>query len=220
MRYAIGPLLMGAVVVGVAGVVHGIQTDRWRPSAQLEHALARLDYVPKASGDWRGEDAPYEADDMARAGIKGCVYREYRNPRTREAVSVLLVCGRGGPISVHTPDVCYAGAGYRQLTDGRTKDVEGGDGRKGTFRVARFGKPGVVPVQLEIYWAWSRDGRSWEAPENPRLPLARLPALYKLYVVRQFVAGAREETADPCQEFLRRALPEFGKALAPSDRPS
>ena len=86
--------------------------------------------------------------------------------------------------------------------------------------MARFGKPGVVPVQLEIYWAWSRDGRSWEAPENPRLPLARLPALYKLYVVRQFVAGAREETADPCQEFLRRALPEFGQALAPSDRPS
>ena len=92
-----------------------------------------------------------------------------------------------------------------------------GDKRKDAFRVARFGKPGIVPVQLEIYWAWSRDGRSWEAPDNPRTVLARSPALYKLYVVRQFVAGSRDENVDSCQEFLRRALPEFGTALAPAD---
>jgi hypothetical protein len=215
VRFTIGPLLLTAVILSVAGVVHGIQTDRWRQSSQLEHALARLGHVPSTMGDWRGEDVPHEADDMARAGIKGCVFRSYQNPRTREVVSVLLVCGRGGPISVHTPDVCYAGAGYRQVTESRTKDVEWGDGRKGTFNVARFAKPGVVPTQLEIYWGWSRDGRSWESPENPRLTLARSPALYKLYVVRQFVAGTREETANPAADFLRRALPDLGQALAP-----
>jgi hypothetical protein len=217
VRYASGPLLVTIVVVGVAGGVHGIQTDRWRQSAQLEHALARLDSVPLVAGDWRGEDAPYEADDMTRAGIKGCVFRVYQNPRTRESVSVLLVCGRGGPISVHTPDVCYAGAGYRQLTDGRTKEIEWGAGQKGTFRVTKFVKPGVVPSQLEIYWGWSRDGRTWDAPENPRMSYARLPALYKLYAVRQFVAGTPGEATDPCKDFLSRALPEFGQALAPSE---
>lgn len=215
MRFATGPLLLVIVVVVAAGVVHGVQTDRWRPSPQLEHALGRLPQVPMTVGDWRGEDVPYEANDMARAGIQGCVFRNFRNPRTRESVSVLLVCGRGGPISVHTPDVCYAGAGYRQLTDASVKEVER-ENRKDTFRVARFGKPGVVPTQLEIYWGWSRDGQSWEAPDNPRTALARSPALYKLYVVRQFVAGSRDENADSCQEFLRRALPEFGVALAPA----
>jgi Protein of unknown function (DUF3485) len=214
---AIGPLLVATAAVVVAGGVHGVQTDRWHSSAQLEQAIARLDHVPLACGDWRGEELPYEADDMARAGIKRCVFRRYRNQRTREVVSLLLVCGRGGPISVHTPDICYTGAGYRQISDALTKIVEWDGGQKGTFRVARFGKPAVIPTQLEIYWSWSRDGRSWEAPENPRVPLARLPSLYKLYVVREFVAGSREETFDSCQEFLRRALFELGQALASSD---
>ena len=35
------------------------------------------------------------------------------HPSIRPALSsVLLVCGRPGPVSVHTPDVCYAGVGY------------------------------------------------------------------------------------------------------------
>ncbi|MBP3960690.1 exosortase-associated EpsI family protein [Gemmata sp. G18] len=208
---------MSALVISVTGAVYGVQTDRWRPSGELQNALARLERVPPVCGDWRGEDISYEAGDMARAGIKGCVYRSYRNARTRETVSILLVCGRGGPISVHTPDVCYAGAGYKQLTDTPTKDVEWGESQKGTFRVARFGKAGVVPTQLEIYWGWSRDGHVWDAPTNPRLSLARLPAVYKIYVVRQFVAGTRDESAESCRDFLRQALPDVTRALAASD---
>lgn len=212
MSRAIGPLLLCVVVAVSAGIVHGLQTDRWRPSPQLERAVGRLASVPETTGGWQSEDVPYDANGMARAGIKGCLSRSFRNPATRETVSVLLVCGRGGPISVHTPDICYVGAGYSQLTNAKAKEVEA-EGLKGEFQVARFGKPGVVPTQLEIYWAWSRDGRSWEAPDNPRLSFARSPALYKLYVVRQFVAGSRDESADSCHEFLRQALPAFGAAL-------
>jgi hypothetical protein len=213
VRLAIGPLILCLVVVVAAGAVHGVRTDRWSPSPQLQHALGNLARVPPTVGDWGGEDLPYEPKDMEGAGIKGCVFRSYRNPHSREVVSVLIVCGRGGPISVHTPDVCYAGAGYRQLTDAKAKDV-GVGGQRNAFWVARFGKPGVVPVQLEIYWAWSRDGRTWEAPENPRTALARSPALHKMYVVRQFAPGSREESADSCQEFLQRALGDFGAALS------
>src|SRR5262249_9827140 len=121
MRVASGPILASLVLVGTLGAVHGGFTDRWGPSGPLERGPAALRRVPVAFGDWSGEDVPYEPEDMARAGIKGCVYRRYTHARTREVVSVLLVCGRGGPISVHTPDVCYAGAGYRQVGDERTK---------------------------------------------------------------------------------------------------
>jgi hypothetical protein len=215
MRVVAGPILASVVLVGTLGAVHGVFTDRWGPSGQLEQALAALDRVPAAVGDWSGEDVAYEPEDMARAGIKGCVFRRYKNARTREAVSVLLVCGRGGPISVHTPDVCYAGAGYRQVGDERTREVEVGAEARVPFRVARFAPPGgVSPTQLETYWAWSRDGRVWEAPQNPRLTLARSAALYKLYVTREFTPGARAEAADPCQTFLRLALSQFGLAVA------
>src|ERR1700742_4693745 len=111
MKHLTTPSTICVLLVGVLGAVHGIYSDRWGPSGQLEKALKRLDRVPIAFGDWAGEDLPFEQSDMARAGIEGTVLRRYKNPRTRESVSLLVVCGRGGPISVHTPDVCYAGSG-------------------------------------------------------------------------------------------------------------
>ncbi|VTR95697.1 Uncharacterized protein OS=Singulisphaera acidiphila (strain ATCC BAA-1392 / DSM 18658 / VKM B-2454 / MOB10) GN=Sinac_2487 PE=4 SV=1: DUF3485 [Gemmata massiliana] len=217
VRLTIGPLLLCTTILGVAGAVHGVQTDRWSPSPHLSRALDRLPHVPQSVGDWNGVDIPLEANDMSRAGIKGWIFRVYKNSRTREEVSVLLVCGRGGPISVHTPDVCYTGAGYRQKADATIQEMEWAEGVKGTFRVARFGKPGIVPTQLEIYWTWSRDGRTWQAPNAPRLSFAREPALYKMYIIRQFVAGSREENANSCREFLQRALPDFNQVLTASE---
>ena len=191
--------------------------------------------MPRTVGDWHGEDiSGFTADDMAHAGIQGWVHRGYRNPHTREQVSLLIVCGRGGPISVHTPDICYAGAGYEQLTNQKPREIDLGNGQKATFWMARFGKPGVVPSQLEIYWAWSRNGRDWEVTANPRVSLARSAALYKMYVVRELpieVAGkpgfaddrsrsqtaTKTEDASPCEAFLQRTLPDFVKALAPTD---
>jgi len=209
------PVLAGALLAGGLGAVHGVYTDRWGPSGQLQEATAKLDRLPPAFGDWISEDAPFEAEDMARAGIHKCVFRRYTNRRTRAAVSVLVVCGRGGPISVHTPDVCYAASGYRQTTDAKARDVVAGDGTY-PFRVARFAKTeGVSQAQLEVFWAWSRDGGGWDAPDNPRVSLARAPALYKFYVVREFLPGTRAEAADVCGAFLARAIPEFRGALGP-----
>lgn len=210
-----GPILLSAVLVGTLGVTHGVLTDRWTRSGRLEAALVALDRVPTTFGDWSGEDIPIEAEALTRGGIQGCVHRRYRNARTGEAISALIVCGRGGPISVHTPDVCYAGAGYRQVNDEKLAELDlGGDGTH-TFRTLRFGMTGGSPAQLEIYWAWSEDGRTWVGPDNPRLTLARLPALYKLYVVREFMPGTRAESSDTCQAFLRRALPEVRQKLPP-----
>jgi hypothetical protein len=209
---AVGPVLVGALLVGGVGVVHGVYTDRWGPSGQLQQAVAVMDRVPPAFGDWTSEDRQLDPEELARAGIRGCVYRRYANPRTRDAVNALVVCGRGGPISVHTPDVCYAGNGFRQEADAEVREVRVGDAAH-TFRVARFKKPGVSQGRLEIWWAWSRDGRTWEAPDNPRATLARAPALYKFYVTREFLPGTRAEAADASGAFLAQAIPAFGQAL-------
>jgi hypothetical protein len=215
MRSASGPILVCVVLVATLGVVHGVYTDRWGASGQLEQALEGLPRVPMKIGDWTGEDVPYEAEALTRAGIRGGVFRRYTNTRTREAVSLLIVCGRGGPVSVHTPDVCYSAAGYHQMAPEQRKEVEAGEAQKCWFYIARFGKPtAVVPQQLEIYWTWSRDGVTWNAPENPRLALARSPALYKLYVVREYAPKTRAETALTSEEFLRQALPVIRQSLS------
>jgi len=214
MKSFTAPLLTCLVLIGGLGAVHGIYSDRWGPSGQLEHAVKQLDLVPSSFGDWVGEDIPFERSDMAHAGIEGTILRRYRNPRTRESVSLLLVCGRGGPICVHTPDICYAGSGYTRTADEKPASVDLGPNGTHSFRVIQFAKTGSVsPSNLEIYWTWSRDGRSWEAPANPRLSLARSPALYKMYVVREFIPGTRAETSDVCEVFLNRALPDICQKL-------
>ena len=216
MRKALGPILASLALVAAMGFVHGVYTDRWGRSAQLEQALAALPRVPATVGDWVGEDRAPLTDAVKRAGgIDGFVVREYRNPRTGDSVTFLLVCGRGGPISVHTPDVCFEGAGHRQLAPEKPQTIDA-DGRAGTFNVARFATTDVVPTHMEAFWGWSTDGQTWQAPDNPRASLARSRALYKLYVVRRFPVGSPQEKEKTCEDFLRRALPELRQALAPT----
>jgi hypothetical protein len=170
--------------------------------------------VPQQFGDWRGEDDSYDPEMLTRAGIKAGLFRHYSNIRTGENVSFLLVCGRGGPITVHTPDICYAGAGYKQIEDEQRKEMNIEGGETDAFKRTRFTKADtVVPTNLEIYWTWSRDGMQWQAPSNPRLSLARSAALYKLYVVREYAPKSRAETADTCESFLRQAIPVIRQTL-------
>lgn len=209
------PLVAVAVLALGLGLVYGLETDRWRTSRELESALHRLQAVPSEIGDWKATDVPYEAEDFARAGIKGGIFRLYKNTRTGATVSLLIVCGRGGPISVHTPDICYAAAGYRAVGAQERKSVKvGPEGQQVPFWVLQFAKPdAVVPTRMEIYWAWSTGG-PLDAPDQPRFTYARSPALYKVYVVREFAPTSRGAKENACEEFLRRALPDLHAALA------
>jgi hypothetical protein len=212
-RTTLLPILVSLGLVGTFGAVHGIFTDRWAPSGELRQALEVLPNVPYGIGPWVGKDQDFEIDDLNRMGIKGCVMRQYKNNLTGEAVSLLIVCGRGGPICVHTPDVCYANAGYREISNETLEEINEGD-RKSSFITARFGKPdGIVPTRLEIFWTWSRDGDDWQAPRNPRLSLARAPALYKMYVVREYLPGTSSDTATTSRNFLTLALPAIRQKL-------
>ena len=217
MRLPFGPIIVALVLVGALGAVHGIYTDRWGPSDELEKALEGMSRVPQQFGDWRGEDETYDPEMLTRAGVKAGVFRHYSNTRSGENVSFLLVCGRGGPVTVHTPDICYAGAGYKQIENEQQKEVRIDGGPPDLFKTTRFTKAGaVVPTNLEIYWTWSRDGIQWQAPTNPRLSLARSAALYKLYVVREYAPKSRAESADTCESFLRQAIPAIRQTLPAS----
>ena len=62
-------------------------------------------------GDWQGTSFELSAKDQATAA-SFCLARRYSNPTNGATVSVLLLGGVPAKISVHTPDVCYSGAGY------------------------------------------------------------------------------------------------------------
>src|SRR5438045_1400994 len=98
----IGLVAAGLVLVMAAGVVHGLWTNRWSDHAVLEAAGARLREVPRGIGDWTGEDQEIDPDRLARAEAAGSLLRTYTGPDGQK-VSVVLLCGRFGPLAVHTP---------------------------------------------------------------------------------------------------------------------
>jgi hypothetical protein len=208
------PIVAFVALMIAAGVVQGLNTERWQASAAVAEACRKLDKVPLALGDWRGENFPLEEEDLKRAGIKGHVSYRYENLRTGDKVSLLIVCGRVGPISVHTPDVCYGAAGYSAVGERYAKEVPVADGRTLNVWSLRFRAPSTVSSkQIEVNWVWN-NGKNWIAAEVSRLTFAGSPALYKMYVVRDLPALAADRKNDPSKSFLQTFLPELEKILA------
>jgi Protein of unknown function (DUF3485) len=203
------PVAAALVAVVGAGVVHGYWTERWSVSEAAAAVPARLAQVPAALGEWDGEPV---ADATPPPDVSGHLYRRYRHRRTGEVVTVALIGGRPGPVSIHTPDVCYGGNGYDVAQPVKhAAPAEAGAGA--VFLTAQFVKTRAAEqTRLRIFWAWSANG-TWGVPDNPRVAFARSPVLYKLYLIRELPAGKQPVQDDPCNELMRVLLPELQRLL-------
>jgi hypothetical protein len=206
------PLLLVAALLVLDGIVYGLWTNRWRSPEELVQAVARIEHAPAIVGDWQSEPGkPLSQREIEAAGFSGNLVRTYRNRVTGQSVGVMLACGRSGPLSVHTPDICYRGAGYEAMKTITKRDETVGGAE---LWQAYFAKAdGLSPTELRVVWAWNADG-SWVAPANPRFSFAGAPALYKLYVIQEMIPGDRNAD-EACAEFLQQLLPALNKELFP-----
>jgi hypothetical protein len=199
-----------SVLVIVCGVVHGFWTDRWRLPVETAAAAARMDALPMDIGDWRG--AAIDVKNPQAGGVAGTLERRYSNKLTGDEVSIFLVCGRAGPVSIHTPEACYGASGF--TFSGKSKATV--RDRGGEFWSADAEKTTAADTsRLRIYWSWN-DGKGWAAPtEDARWTYVswRVPVLYKLYVLRDLNGATQASKEEPCQAFLQAALPELDRAL-------
>jgi hypothetical protein len=213
MKYLL-PTGAGLVIVLGTALAQGMWTQRWNPSPALEIASARLAGVALTVGDWQGEDVDLDSDAVAQAKLVRAWMRRYTHRQTGAGLTVLLMCGRAGPVSVHTPEWCYGGMGYEMAGAPITYRV-GADGSAATaeFWTARFTKSGsAIPDHLRIFWAWNAVG-NWEAPTHPRLAFGRYPVLYKLYVLRNMTSVYDPVDDDLFLDFMHQLLPELTRAL-------
>jgi hypothetical protein len=202
------PVIVAVVLTGSFGLMEGWWTHRWVSSTQLELASERVASIPMNLGEWKGKDREIDARELKAAQIQGYVSRLYVNQSTGTTVSVLLVCGRPGPVSVHTPDVCYQGAGYGVAAAPAKHTIAGGE-----FWVANFRRlESPTPEPLRVYWSWNA-GDGWQATDNPRLRFASKEWLYKLYVIRALNAVDDPVDIDPVQAFVQVLLPQLQKDL-------
>jgi len=207
------PRLIAFVAVIIAGVVPGVWGHRWVSSSTLADTAARLALVPLTVGEWEGRDLEVNPRELRLAEAVGSLRRHYVHRHTGATVTLLAVCGRPGPISVHTPEVCFPGAGYEEMGAVTRREIAGLSGDRFWYR--RFQKTGPTPALLAITYAWTDTG-PWEAPDNPRLSLARHPALLKVYVTRTLSDSKEPPDGDPTSDFLRALTPPLRAALFPA----
>ena len=210
-------LLCAVVLLAASGVSHRLWSGAWNVSGEPGISAARLEAVPSSLGDWEGADMEVDSRQLARAEAAGYLARRYVQRRTGAELSLFIICGRPGPVSVHTPDICYGGLGFRvEGTESRYQFEGDAEAPAAEFFTANFVKADpVVPSRLRIYWGW-KAGSGWRAPSNPRLTFGGAPALYKIYLVYRPIPGAELPERDPCQDFMRDLLPELEKTLSPA----
>ncbi|HEX6984498.1 MAG TPA: hypothetical protein VF170_03940 [Planctomycetaceae bacterium] len=207
MRHALIPVV-GLGLLAASGVLHGVQTGRWRDPEVLSRAAKRLDRMPHEFGDWVAQRQSISGQQLKAAEAAGGIAASYRsrNAESPGTVQVMLLCGPAGPIALHPPTVCFQGTGYRQCSDVKRVDVKDASGRDaGTFFATEFERTADgIPERIRTWWAWTADGR-WAAPENPRFLFAGEPVLFKLYLTEQVDPGS-DDSAIPkfAGEFLPR----------------
>jgi len=192
-----------------SGIAYGFWTGRWDPPTDPPPDVeARLKSIPADLGDWQGEDV--EADTRGASPVLGRLERRYRNTRTNQIVSVSLVCGKPGPICIHTPDVCYGSSGFNV---GEKKKYTAANIAGAEFWTAdALKKKSTDQTRLRIFWAWD-GGDGWQAAGNPRLAYHRYPVLYKLYLIRELNAAGDALDDDPCLELFQQLQSELQRAL-------
>jgi hypothetical protein len=208
-------LITVAVLLLVSsGLLHGKWTHRWAPEAAFDDKrFSTLSTLPLTIGDWTGEDLTLNPQELRLAEARASVIRRYVHRARGTAVTVVLLGGRAGPISVHTPDVCYRGSGYEETTEATRMTLT--DAAHDEFWVRNFRKSSATPVQLRIFHSWSSDGR-WVAPEHPRFEFAGRPALFKMYLIREMARPSEPAEDDPALDLFRTLRPKLVSILSTS----
>jgi hypothetical protein len=209
------PVAVATLLIIAGGWVHGLWTYRWDASNQGAVFKEKLENVALRLGDWEMTPLPdLTEEDLSIGGIEGFVDRKAVNKKTGESLTWLIVSGRPGKIAVHTPDVCFRGAGYDLHGEPTRESISIGESKPPVdCWVGQFRKSGATPAPLlEIYWSWSSDG-IWEASTNPRWHFAGKPNLYKLYVIRSIVGQKVEGEPNSVRDFLAVLMPELDRCL-------
>jgi hypothetical protein len=206
-------LLSATAILAIlcCGVVHGLWTDRWGAGPEPIWAAAMLERLSLTLGDWEGRSIDQDNDQPE--GVTGCLIRYYTHRHTGQGVTMFLVCGRPGPVSIHSPDACYVASGFEMDTPTIFPIPSTIKGVEGEFRTACFRKiRSSGQKNLRIFWSWNAtDG--WSVPADPRSTFVHHPVLYKLYLIREMASEMESLHDDPCVDLMRHLLPELQETL-------
>ncbi len=207
-------IVLGATLA--SGWVHGELVNRWGQEDALALAAGRLgSELPARLGPGRLVDAvELEKEVVDALRIAGHWHGIYTNDQSGDTVVVAVLAGPSGPLTVHTPEICFSAADYELAGERKKWVVADERGQKHSLWQIHANSRHSTRPNLRVLFGWSR-GDAWEAVAGPRFALAGLPVLYKL----QLAGPARDEPSspqrDPCEDFLSRFLGHLQPRLVP-----
>lgn len=203
-------MILGLMVILGSGVVQGIQGGRWGDPESLINAAQRLDEIPHQFGEWTSTENEISQRELQIAEAVGHFTRTYVNSETGKQISVMILCGKPGPISVHPPTVCFVGAGWGLESDPTITNFEPDNA---SFWTGRFGKnKDGQRIVMETKWGWSSTS-NWKAFDNARLETAGQAFLYKMYISAAVIQSDNNVKNTEHQEFMDDFIPLVNKAL-------
>jgi Protein of unknown function (DUF3485) len=191
-------------------------SNRWDSAGALRLAGEQLRQpLPNLLGNWRLVGERHFADDVVRAlQCRAYVCRSYTNDQTGDIVSVAVLVGPPGPMSVHTPEICYSSKDY-QVTAGRVPTkVDDESGQQHVLWELKLAADDMNRAPLRVLYGWGTGG-PWLATRHPRFTHAGATYLYKIHLAAP--ATEVSDNYDPCQDFLRSFLPELRRHLVSQD---
>lgn len=214
-------MLVGLLTIGaafLAGQVSGRGDDKFVESTRI----ANFERLPNEVGLWHHEqDAALDQTGIAMVQSEAHSARVYRHSVTGRKITVVALLGPTGPISAHTPRVCYSATGHQLLSEHveTIKAPSASDAATAEFSCSRWRKA-ELSDRLTVLHGWST-GRGWEAPTYPRIAFAGKKWLYSLQLVvsSDSQLDTSSEDAELCigflTDYLRLAAPSFTASPAP-----
>jgi len=203
--------LAGIVLLVATGVADVALNRGMSDPVALAAAAERLHQLPATIGAWESTPGTIDLREIRMAQIAGSVRRNYRHQETGRAVTLTILCGASGPMSVHPPTACFEGVGYSLISGPTVVQITDSARQECSLNRAAFQLPDSNTEEVvRVFWGWSQDGQ-WQVPVNPRLTFRGLPALYKLYVVDR--AFDSTDDLSQAESFLRDSLPIIRETL-------
>ena len=197
-----------------SGWWHGQFVNRWRSPGALDAAAGKLGKeLPPRLGPWRmAKTLKLDRDVQRTLQCAGHLLGIYTNDQTGETMTVAVLAGPSGPLTAHTPEVCFPGSDYELAADKKRFAVIDEHQRQHTLWQIHANARDATRPNLRVLYGWSRGG-SWEAVRGPRFALAGLPLLYKVQIAASPLDPGTQQATDPAQDFLARFLAQLQPRL-------
>jgi hypothetical protein len=204
--------LAGLTATLLSGAVYGRFTQRWGPPVDMHAAAERVAKMPHQIGQWQlQQERPMSDAVLETLQCAGYVNRSYVHQSTGQEVQVALYVGPPGPISVHTPEICYSSRAFEIIEQQKTWPFKPQAGPAHWFWWSTFQSRDAGSQKMRVYYAWSR-GDEWTASRYPRFEFGGSRFLYKIQL-STFVGTSKDEgSSDSCQRFLEAFLQEYWRS--------